>query len=202
MSELEYEKMARGPIYPSGAEYPWGSTSLTAAATISGTESGTETISTGSANSNYNSTALSGGDTGTGPLRVGIYATTSNNTRVLTGASYYGIMELAGNVRERAVSIGLTAGRSFSGTHGDGVLTSTTTYEGNATNFDWPGLDATSEARGITGATGAGFRGGGWATSTANMATQGKISGRANAGTTDTTRGTDYGGRGVRTASA
>jgi len=201
MSELEYEKMARGPLYPSGAEYPWGSTSLTAATTITGTENGTETINAG-ANSNYNSTALSGGDTGTGPLRVGIYATSSNNTRVLTGASYYGIMELAGNVRERAVSIGLTAGRSFSGSHGDGVLTSVTTYEGNATNLDWPGLDATSEMRGITGATGSGFRGGGWATTTAVMATGGKISGRANAGTTDTTRGTDYGGRGVRTASA
>jgi hypothetical protein len=33
------------------------------------------------------------------------------------------------------------------------------------------------------------------------MALDVKISGRGNAGTTDTTRGTDYGGRGVRTAS-
>jgi hypothetical protein len=109
-------------------------------------------------------------------------------------------MELTASVAERAVSVGVTAGRSFSGTHGDGVLTSVTTYEGNATNLDWPGLDATSNARGITGATGSGFRGGGWTVTTANMAARAKVSSRYNAGTTDTTRGSDYGGRGVRTA--
>jgi len=203
MSELEYEKAARGPLYPVSGEYAWGSTSLTNCDGITGSpEDGTETCSLAGANAYFNNLGLSGGDTGIGQLRTGIYATASNNTRVLTGASYYGIMELTANVAERAVSVGLTAGRSFSGSHGDGVLTSVTTYEGNATNYDWPGLDATSNARGITGATGSGFRGGGWTVTTANMAARSKVSSRYNAGTTDTTRGSDYGGRGVRSVVA
>lgn len=199
MSELEYEKAARGSLYPVASEYAWGSTSLTAAATISGTEDGTETISTASANANYNSTSFSGGDTGTGTLRTGIYATSSTATRVTTGAGFYGVMELTGNVWERAVTIGNAGGRGFGATHGDGVLTTLSTYEGNATNSDWPGLDSTN-SRGVTGAAGSGLRGGGWAVSSANAAARMTISSRYKAGTTDTTRGTDYGGRGVRTA--
>ncbi len=198
MSELEFEKAGRGPLYPVAGEYAWGSTSITAAVTISGTEAGTETITTANANAAYNNTTFLGtGDGGTGPLRAGIFATSSTTTRVTSGASYYGIMELSGNVWERAVSIGTTTGRGFSGTHGDGILTATSSYEGNATNLDWPGVDTTSAARGITGAAGSGLRGGGWATTTAGRLA---VSNRWKAGTTDTTRGTDYGGRCVRTA--
>ena len=134
-------------------------------------------------------------------MRVGIYATTTNNTRVLTGGSYYGIMELTGNLWERAVSIGVATGRGFVGTHGDGVLTSVTTYEGNATNMDWPLIDATSNARGITTSGGSGFRGGGFTLTTgAQITARATVSSRYSGGATDNTRGTDYGGRGVRTA--
>lgn len=199
MSELEFEKASRGPLYPVSSAYAWGSTSITAAATVSGTENGTETVSTAGANANYNSTSFSGGDGGSGPLRAGIYATSSTTTRVEAGASYFGVLEMSGNVWERTVTVGNASGLGFAGTHGDGVLTSTSGYEGNATNLDWPGIDATSTARGVTGAAGSGFRGGGWAVATANVSRLSTAS-RYKAGTTDATRANDYGGRCVRTA--
>jgi len=198
MTEFEFEKAGRGPIYPVTGGYAWGSTTITAAVTISGTEDGTETITTSGANAHYNNTSLLQGDTGTGPLRAGIFATSSTNTRAATGASYYGIMELSGNVWERAVTVGNSSGLSFSGTHGDGILTSTSSFEGNATNLDWPGLDSTNN-RGVTGAGGSGLKGGGWSETTVGRLA---ISSRWKAGTTDATRASAYGGRAVRTANS
>ncbi len=199
-SELEYEKMARGSDYPTTSAYAWGGTSATVCAVVSGgAEDGTETCSTSNATVNFSNTNMTGGDgPNRGPLRAGIFAAASTTTRAGSAAGYYGNMELSGNVWERAVTLGNAAGRGFSGTHGDGVLTATSSYEGNATNLDWPGLDATSTARGVTGAGGSGLRGGGWSeTATAYM----EMSNRYKAGTTDATRVKDYGGRLARTAS-
>ncbi|MBF0479541.1 MAG: hypothetical protein HQL26_08660, partial [Candidatus Omnitrophica bacterium] len=77
-----------------------------------------------------------------------------------SGAAYYGAMEASGNLYEMVVSLGKTQGRQFLGTHGDGILSSVSGYEGNATNSDWPGIDATDPARGITSTIGSGYRGG------------------------------------------
>jgi formylglycine-generating enzyme required for sulfatase activity len=57
-------------------------------------------------------------------------------------------MELSGNLYERPVTIANATGLAFTGTHGDGVLTSS----GNANAATWPGTDA----------VGAGWRGGSW----------------------------------------
>lgn len=160
MSELEYEKAARGTVTPKALEYAWGNTRITAAADISGTEDGTETITTENANANYGGATLSGGDGGTGPLRVGIFAS-SGKMRWQSGASYYGVMELSGNLWEQAASVGSSAGRAFTGSHGDGTLCSASGYEGNATNTDWPGIDGDT-SRGVTGDDGGGIRGGCW----------------------------------------
>lgn len=151
-TELEFEKAARGPNSAVYGEYAWGNTTLTA---VSGP--------TNSGRSNeVSSTSGEGlavyGNSVAGPLRVGFAATTATN-RKSAGAGYYGNMELSGNELEPAISLGMTAGRAFSGTHGDGTLTSTSSYEGNATNTDWPGIDATT-ARGVTAASGYLFRGG------------------------------------------
>jgi hypothetical protein len=54
-----------------------------------------------------------------GPLRVGIFATPQSG-RVAAGASYWGIMELSGNLSERVVTVGHPEGRRFAGTHGSG----------------------------------------------------------------------------------
>jgi formylglycine-generating enzyme required for sulfatase activity len=187
MTELEYEKAARGSVTaPVADEFVWGSTSATAASSISGLETaGSETVSGG--NAAYNHTALSGGDGGQGPLRAGIFATQSS-TRQVAGAGYYGAMELSGNLAERVVSVGNSLGRAFVGSQGDGVLSAA----GNANNSDWPGY-AGGE---ILGADGSGIRGGSWSDASARLRT----SDRQEATQPVAVRHSKLGFRAVRTA--
>jgi formylglycine-generating enzyme required for sulfatase activity len=189
MTELEFEKVCRGTQTVVDDEYAWGANTIVADAslTISGSEDGTETITTDVFNGAccYGNNTHSGGDGGQGPLRCGIFATNSS-TRAEAGASYYGIMELSGNLWERPVTVGNTTGRGFTGTHGDGALST----NGNATNSDWPGYSGGE----VTGATGTGFRGGSWFTD----AFVARVSDRAMAGGGDTARTSYYGFRGVR----
>jgi len=132
MTELEYEKSCRGNQTPVAGEYAWGTTNITAADAISGTEDGTETVTTSGANCCYNDRLFSGGDGGDGPLRCGIFAKGST-TREQAGASYYGIMDLSGNVYENTV--GLTdAGKGYTGLPGDGALDAS----GYANVSNWP----------------------------------------------------------------
>lgn len=79
------------------------------------------------------------------PVRAGIFATDTSD-RVQSGATFYGIMEMSGDLWERAVNVSTAEGKAFQGTHGDGTLSS----GGSATNADWPGESG----------QGAGFRGG------------------------------------------
>ena len=87
-----------------------------------------------------------------GPLRAGIFAL-SSTSRQEAGASYYGIMELSGNLCEQTVTIGNNDGRNFQGNHGDGKLST----NGNAHDVNsWPGIYANE----VIGASGSGYRGG------------------------------------------
>lgn len=142
MTELEFEKACRGPAAAVSNEYAWGSTVITNLTAEAGVpNSGTETSGTPGANCNYDNGALQG------PTRVGIFATASSS-RQSAGASYYGAMELSGNVWERCMTVGSANGRTFTGSHGSGVLDAT----GNATNSDWYAIDC----------SGSGYRGGNW----------------------------------------
>jgi formylglycine-generating enzyme required for sulfatase activity len=109
MSELEYEKAARGhdvtygPIYPVQFEYPWGNTSIT---NLTGTLTNDGTISEGVPNpTTNNANALYSGGI-SGPVRNGIFAAknATANQRQQSGASFYGVMELAGNLAEMVIS--------------------------------------------------------------------------------------------------
>jgi formylglycine-generating enzyme required for sulfatase activity len=134
MTELEFEKVCRGPLTSIADEYAWGTTNITAATTISGTENGTETITNSNANCNYNNIFFSGGDGSShGPLRCGIFAKNAT-TREQSGASYYGVMEMSGSLLERPVRVGNSAGRLFDGQHGNGILNAL----GNADVSNWP----------------------------------------------------------------
>ncbi len=202
MTELEFEKVARGPILPIAEEFAWGSNNIVPAATISsGAETGTEIILDSGANANYNNMIFSDGDAPSGvehqegPLRGGIFATTSS-TRETAGAGYYGVMDLSGNLRERVVTIGNVTGRNFIGSHGDGLLATVSGFEGNATQADWPGIDPIS-AKGITGADGSGFKGGGW--DDQSDGDRLRISDRQDAANASTAAYNNAGGRGVRT---
>ncbi len=97
---------------------------------------------------------------------------TGTSSRVEAGATYYGIMEMSGNLEEKPVTLGNPAGRRFKGTHGDGMLTK----DGFADISDWPGyIDGMNK-----GAAGFCSRGGAWNT----FATTLHISGRQKAGFT------------------
>lgn len=198
MSELEFEKSARGPALSVSGEFVWGSTAIGAATTISnGTENGAETVESG-VNANFGNNVLSGGDTGNGPdfthgpLRTGIFASSSSD-REKSGAGYYGSMELSGNIKERVVTIGNSVGRQFTGQNGDGVLSTAAGYEGNANQAGWPGLDS-NPARGVTSSDGSGVRGGGWDESQNRL----RISDRHDAANNGIAGVSNVGGRGAR----
>jgi formylglycine-generating enzyme required for sulfatase activity len=180
MTELEFEKACHGPLAAVVGEYAWGTADIAGSAyTLSNAGASNEGIAT-----NYSTTAgnamysTTKGTIG-GPVRVGIF---SNGTsgRVSAGASYWGIMELSGNVYERPVTIANEKGRAFTGTHGDGVLASS----GDANAATWPGTDA----------DGAGLRGGSWGDGIGNL----KVSDRVLAGTSYSIRNLGSGFRAVR----
>lgn len=172
MTELEYEKACRGTLSPVVDEFAWGSTTYTGLGSILNSSQNNEASNTTNANL-HNSGPLNGG-----PVRVGIFATISNN-RTSSGASYYGIMDLSGNVWEQVVSIANSNCRSFNGICGDGVL-DPTTGESNVTN--WP-----------SGAN-IGVRGGSFVSNNESA----RVSDRSSITVGVTSRLADYGGRGVR----
>lgn len=131
MTELELEKACRGPITPVANEYAWGSTSITGhtGITNSGCANEIPSNSANAANSNLISRRY--------PFRTGAFAK-SGSTRVQAGAGYYGVMEVSGNLFERVVSVGNSAGRLFDGKHGNGLPDTA----GDADVVNWPGTDA------------------------------------------------------------
>jgi formylglycine-generating enzyme required for sulfatase activity len=126
MTELEFTKAARGPSTPIAHEYPWGTAVKEQLKRVM----------------QVDDDLASSGDADESRL--------SDATRAVLGASFYWVMDLAGSVWERAVTIGHPRGRAFTGSHGDGRLTN----YGSATNADWP--------RGDEAPGGYGYRGGGY----------------------------------------
>ena len=190
MTELEFEKACRGLETPVANEYAWGTATVAGNAyTLENDNATNEGIasnySTSTGNASYDITDGSID----GPLRVGIFAANADNQgRITAGASYYGIMELSGNLWERAVTVGNATGRDFTGLHGNGALST----NGHANETAWPGLTSGE----VTGATGSGFRAGNWYTA----ATYVRVSDRSRAARPGTSRSSYYGFRAVRVA--
>ncbi len=172
MTEFEFEKASRGIINPVANEYVWGNNENRATTFINNQGYPTE-----SPDENSNCSA---GPDYFGPIRCGAFARATTD-RSGSGASYFGIMELGGNVWERPVSVGNPEGRSFTGIHGNGVLSST----GNADAQQWPSSIS---------AGGSSFRGGSWETEFERLRTSDRFYG-ANA---DPVAYPGTGGRGVR----
>jgi formylglycine-generating enzyme required for sulfatase activity len=176
MTELEYEKACRGhdivhgPLYPIPQEYAWGNTSINGTgvpvATTTAWTSGTHVVNPSNATETPGSTtfttwwcnyAYAGTSTGTvlrGPVRAGFFASKNpfpaTDPRRNAGASYYGIMELTGNLAKLVIS---TAVRNSSGTyslrvkpssytgqHGDGELDADGRF--NQSNWTYPKMGA------------------------------------------------------------
>lgn len=135
-TDMEFEKAARGPELPLAHDFAWGDTSEPIPFTSLLNDGTAEEVPVESeANANFNTC------TPRGPIRCGAFATNGSD-RVKSGAGYYGVMELSGNVLDRVISSG-AAGQalagpaqwpSFSGMHGDGELST----GGNPDVPDWP----------------------------------------------------------------
>jgi formylglycine-generating enzyme required for sulfatase activity len=127
MTELEFEKACRGPEVPIAHQFPWGTGNKKDLARYVDRDDELK-------------------------LKAGIdEAQLSDQNRAVFAASYWWVMDLAGSLWERVVSIGHPAGRAFKGSHGDGRLSG----YGYPTNDDWPRGD--DERNG-----GYGYRGGGY----------------------------------------
>ena len=171
ITELEYEKIARGDKATVLNEFAWGSTNIIQSTGLSADGSSTETASPNNANCNNGSLS--------GPVRVGSFSSGAY-TREKSGASYFGCMELSGNVEELVICIANSTGRSFTGDLGNGVLTN----NGFADVTSWP----------ISNGLGVGTRGGSWNSNTTLLQT----SNRANAFSYTNARTPLIGGRGGR----
>jgi formylglycine-generating enzyme required for sulfatase activity len=165
-SELEYEKACRGISAPISGEYAW--------------------------NTNTKEKLMQYVNQTNDLVYLHQLSETNLNdsNRENFGASYYWVMDLAGSVWERCVTVGDSVGRNFKGSHGDGVLT-----YGFATNFDWPS--------GSTETQGFGFRGGGYYTHLqlyGGLNPHATIANRTFAAWSGGMRSKAYGSRFVRTA--
>ncbi|HPH85995.1 MAG TPA: hypothetical protein PLC48_11080 [Ferruginibacter sp.] len=119
-SELEFEKASRGfntPAVPN--EYAWGNTTLVPVTSILNDGADDEIVSTPvSANAN-----VSNNLPGNRPVRTGIFARSSGSDRTLSGATYYGVMNMSDNISETVISMVNAQGKAVDATiHGDGFL--------------------------------------------------------------------------------
>ncbi len=201
MTELEFEKASRGTATPVANEYAWGTATVannvyTLANAGAANEGIANNYSTMAGNAMHIWTNSDDPDEPgepdigiDGPLRAGIFAAHGSNTgRITSGASYYGIMELSGNLWEWTVTVVNATGRAFTGIHGDGALSA----NGHADVTDWPDLDSGE----VIEVTGAGLRGGAWQEAPGNM----MVSYRGGVEAVYTFRNNLYGFRAVRLA--
>lgn len=177
MSEMEFEKACRGPGLPLANDVPTGgnTSSVIAPTTQTGLNTATETVDA-VANGSFGSASLNAG-----PFRCGVFAE-AGATRASAGASYYGIMDLGGNVAEYTISAGhlsLIFERRF---HGNGTLT----FLGTHDVLSWP----------FDGFTGYAPRGGSWSSIVQDQ----RVSDRRLMVPFNGTRFADRGFRGVRRA--
>jgi formylglycine-generating enzyme required for sulfatase activity len=114
MSELQFERICRGNSSAGGnaavlGEYAWGTNTIFASNyTLSGSSTAAEIASNASVSLGNAAYAVT---YSIGPLRSGVFATSTSN-RITSGASFYGVMEMSGNMPEYCISLGSVAGRS------------------------------------------------------------------------------------------
>jgi formylglycine-generating enzyme required for sulfatase activity len=169
MSELEYEKIARGPQLPVAGEYVWGNANIFTGPpyyTVTNINQSSEAVSnaapapTGNAQYSLSYNAA-------GPLRNGLFATVSSN-KITSGGGYYGVMEMSGNLWERVITTGFL---NFRNIQGDAIFINSLGYASVVDAASWPGMTAGSQGivDGSINATGLIYRGGAWDSPAENL---------------------------------
>ncbi|WP_420315971.1 SUMF1/EgtB/PvdO family nonheme iron enzyme [Ekhidna sp.] len=126
-TEFEFTKASRGPSKPMGQEYPWNTSSIDDMALRIDPYTQNQVMLNGLTEADL-----------------------TESNRAQFGASYYWVMNLAGSMWEKVITVGDEVGRAFTGVHGDGSIS----YYGYANVDDWP--------EGFQEVKGYGYRGGGY----------------------------------------
>ncbi len=121
MTEFEFEKACRGFGSSVSKEFAFGTDKVTDANILTNDSTELETnasialVAAGIASHGYFGRS--------GPLRCG-FAATSSTQKLTAGASYWGIMELSGNLWEQTMGVNKQNGLLFSDSYGDGFVNS------------------------------------------------------------------------------
>lgn len=181
MTEFEFEKICRGPNAPIALENAWGNTTLLQAQSSALANAGL--VSEVSTASGPGLCAYGANNVTRGPLRCG-FAATASTSRVQAGCSYYGVMDMSGNVCEQCIGGYNYNYSTFTTVNGDGTLSPIAL----ADVAGWPPTGG--------GGNGAITRGGNWYTTTSqelNISDRGMMGQNYNS-----VRDNRLGGRGVR----
>lgn len=112
MTGYEYEKACRGPLVPVQGEYAWGNTTKNEV-----------TLDYDRYGANETSTTVVNGPGSYAGTRNGAFAKPTGSTRLNSGGSYYGVMELSNSCFEPHTGYGYGLAWSlWTGTHGDGIV--------------------------------------------------------------------------------
>jgi formylglycine-generating enzyme required for sulfatase activity len=180
MTEFEFEKTCRGPLTPIISEKAWGTTNLTQAS--SNNLANTGTSNEASNNSGLGLCAYGYNSSTGGPIRSG-FAATNATTRVQAGSSYYGVLDMSGNVFEQCIGGYNYDFSTFTTQNGDGEIS----IHAVANTPNWPPNGG--------GTAGGVLRGGDWQTGSSVLG----ISDRGYMNQTfNQARDSRVGGRGVR----
>jgi formylglycine-generating enzyme required for sulfatase activity len=131
MTEFEYEKVCRGTTVPIANENAWSTTSLLQAHSGALNNAGQASETSTAAGAGLCAYGIN--NTANGPLRCG-FAATASTTRIQAGGSYFGAMDMSGNVDEQCVGGYNYNYSAFTTANGDGTLTAV----GAANTSGWP----------------------------------------------------------------
>ncbi|MEG1499313.1 MAG: SUMF1/EgtB/PvdO family nonheme iron enzyme [Bacteroidales bacterium] len=139
-TELEYEKACRGHKSMRSGEYAWANKLKASVLAVHGFKNANLS------NEESNTVGANYLETGKAPwvMRVGAFAKDSTS-RFESGAGYYGVMELSGNLWERCINISTPEGRAFQAINGDGAIE----LDGSASVYTWPSTGLGAGYRGF-----------------------------------------------------
>lgn len=125
MTDMEFEKAARGPASPISYDIANGTTTFVKITSVTNNGEDSESVANIGVDGLINKGSLV-------PIRVGAFAT-ATSTRLQSGGSYYGVMDLSGNTTEFSIFTN-NGSLGYSYTFGSGEL------DINGLSTEWNGL--------------------------------------------------------------